>query len=118
MVLRGHATCILARNAQASQGDDSFGLPCVDADLIPVRVATVLHRSCHSFMLRPFWCNTAIQVFRVACHYGDSEAEVHETLRATSSSVFNKLLIFMLKEVMWLPHFHFIFCADMVWNGD
>ena len=40
-----------------------------------------------------------MQAFRLACHYGDSEVEVHETLTATSSSVFNRLLIFMLKEV-------------------
>ncbi|BDA42546.1 Nucleolar complex protein 2 homolog [Coccomyxa sp. Obi] len=58
------------------------------------------------------WCTEASQhaslramrkllkAFRLACHYGDSEVEVHETLTATSSSVFNKLLIFMLKEAV------------------
>lgn len=37
-------------------------------------------------------------------------------MRATSSSVFNKLLIFMLKEVMRLLPSHFIICTLDMWN--
>lgn len=44
------------------------------------------------------WAN-AEQAFRVACHYGDTEAGVEETLGAVSAAVFNNLIIFMLKEV-------------------
>jgi hypothetical protein len=35
---------------------------------------------------------------RVACHYGDTEAELSSTLSITSGAVFNKVLLFMLKE--------------------
>ena len=35
----------------------------------------------------------------VAAHYGDSEEELEETLGAVSGAVFNRLLVFMLREV-------------------
>jgi hypothetical protein len=35
---------------------------------------------------------------RVACHYGDTEQEMSSTLSITSGAVFNKVLLFMLKE--------------------
>ena len=34
----------------------------------------------------------------MACHYGDSEEQVHETMKISSSAVFNKLMLFVLKE--------------------
>ena len=39
-----------------------------------------------------------MQAYRLACHYGDSEEEVHETMKISSSAVFNKLMLFVLKE--------------------
>lgn len=38
------------------------------------------------------------QAYRLACHYGDTEEEVHETMKISSSTVFNKLMLFVLKE--------------------
>ena len=35
----------------------------------------------------------------MACHFGDSEQEVHDSLRISSSAVFNGVLMFVLKEV-------------------
>lgn len=35
---------------------------------------------------------------RVACHYGDSEAELDAGLRLSSGAAFNRLLLFVLKE--------------------
>lgn len=40
------------------------------------------------------------QAFRAACHCGDSDVEVEETLGAVNGAVFNKLIIFMLREVL------------------
>lgn len=40
------------------------------------------------------------QAFRVACHCGDSDAEVEELLGTVSGAVLNKLIIFMLREVL------------------
>lgn len=37
-------------------------------------------------------------VARVACHYGDTEQDMSSTLSITSGAVFNKVLLFMLKE--------------------
>ena len=39
-----------------------------------------------------------MQAFRVACHYGDTETEMDSSLRSTSVVVFNRLVIFVLKE--------------------
>ncbi|CAL5219709.1 g1599 [Coccomyxa viridis] len=39
-----------------------------------------------------------MKAFRVACHYGDTETEMDSTLRSTSTVVFNRLVIFVLKE--------------------
>ena len=39
-----------------------------------------------------------MQAFRVACHYGDTETEMDSNLRSTSVVVFNRLVIFVLKE--------------------
>ena len=39
-----------------------------------------------------------LQAYRLACHYGDTEEEVHETMKISSSAVFNKLMLFVLKE--------------------
>jgi len=39
-----------------------------------------------------------VQAFRVACHYGDTETEMDSSLRSTSTVVFNRLVIFVLKE--------------------
>ena len=36
----------------------------------------------------------------MACHCGDSDAEVEEMLGTVSGAVFNKLIIFMLREVL------------------
>lgn len=56
------------------------------------------------------WCNAAkanaspaamhklLQAYRLACHYGDTEEQVHETMKISSSAVFNKLMLFVLKE--------------------
>ena len=38
------------------------------------------------------------QAFRIACHFGDTETEMDSTLRSTSVIVFNRLVIFVLKE--------------------
>lgn len=57
------------------------------------------------------WCKAAkanaspsamhklLQAYRLACHYGDSEEQVHETMKISSSAVFSKLMMFVLKEV-------------------
>lgn len=39
-----------------------------------------------------------MQAYRLACHYGDTEEQVHETMKISSSAVFNKLMLFVLKE--------------------
>lgn len=39
-----------------------------------------------------------MQAYRLACHYGDTEEEVHETMKISSSAVFNKLMLFVLRE--------------------
>jgi nucleolar complex protein 2 len=56
------------------------------------------------------WCKAAlknptpgtvkhlVQAYRAACHYGDSEAGLDTTLRISSSAVFNRVLLFMLRE--------------------
>ena len=36
------------------------------------------------------------QAYRVACHYGDSEEQVEESMRIASSAVYNKLMLFVL----------------------
>lgn len=36
------------------------------------------------------------QAYRAACHYGDSEEEVEESMRIASSAVYNKLMLFVL----------------------
>eukprot|EP00887_Chlorella_sp_A99_P000978 scaffold5.g978.t1 len=38
------------------------------------------------------------RAYRVACHYGDSEEQVDETMRIASSAVFNRVMLFVLKE--------------------
>ena len=40
-----------------------------------------------------------MQAYRLACHYGDTEDSVHETMKISSSAVFSKLMLFVLKEV-------------------
>lgn len=56
------------------------------------------------------WCASAtegslgamrslVKVFRVACHYGDSEESFEGTMRITSSATYNAAMMFMLKEV-------------------
>ena len=37
-----------------------------------------------------------VQAYRVACHYGDSEEQVEESMRIASSAVYNKLMLFVL----------------------
>lgn len=56
------------------------------------------------------WCNAALtnaslgamrsllRAYRVACHYGDSEDQVQESLRLGSSAAYNKLMLFVLRE--------------------
>lgn len=39
-----------------------------------------------------------LKAYRVACHYGDGDEEMAATLRITSGAVFNRVLLFMLKE--------------------
>lgn len=39
-----------------------------------------------------------VWLYRVACHYGDTEAEVDATMRISSAAVYNKVMLFMLKE--------------------
>lgn len=41
----------------------------------------------------------AMQAYRIACHLGDQEESLDATMRITSSTVFNKILLFMIKEV-------------------
>lgn len=40
-----------------------------------------------------------LRAYRVACHYGDSEDMVEEGMKIASSAVYNKLLLFVLKEM-------------------
>lgn len=56
------------------------------------------------------WCGAALndaslgavrmllKVYRTACHYGDSEESVVEGMQLASSSVYNRILLFVLKE--------------------
>ncbi|KIY92006.1 hypothetical protein MNEG_15957, partial [Monoraphidium neglectum] len=39
-----------------------------------------------------------LKAYRVACHYGDSEAELDAGLRLSSGAAFNRLLLFVLRE--------------------
>lgn len=39
-----------------------------------------------------------LRAYRAACHYGDTEDSVQETMRINSSAVYNKLMLFVLKE--------------------
>ena len=41
------------------------------------------------------------QAYRVACHYGDSEEQVEESMRIASSAVYNKLMLFVLVSSGW-----------------
>ncbi|EFN57450.1 hypothetical protein CHLNCDRAFT_142934 [Chlorella variabilis] len=57
------------------------------------------------------WCQAArdnasigavrniMKAYRVACHYGDSEEQVEESMRIASSAVYNKLMLFVLREI-------------------
>ena len=40
-----------------------------------------------------------LRAYRVACHYGDSEDQVQETLRMGSSAAYNRLMLFVLKDI-------------------
>ena len=42
---------------------------------------------------------SSMQAYRIACHLGDQEENLDATMRITSSTVFNKILLFMIKEV-------------------
>jgi nucleolar complex protein 2 len=47
----------------------------------------------------PFHTNyTRISTCRVACHYGDTEQQLSSTLTISSGAVFNRVMLFMLKE--------------------
>ena len=39
-----------------------------------------------------------LRAYRVACHYSDTEDETDASLQITSSTVFNRVLLFVLKE--------------------
>lgn len=43
--------------------------------------------------------SAVVQAYRVACHLGDVEEDMEAAMRIVSSAVFNKVLIFMVKEV-------------------
>ena len=100
----GHHVCTQAALADSSQ----LHLPCLkDAaeqggsnsalqpGLGPTRPGGLTGlASCCRHLSRPL-----PQAFRVACHFGDSEREVHDSLRISSSAVFNGVLMFALKEV-------------------
>lgn len=100
----GHRVCTQAALADSSQ----LHLPCLkDAaeqggsssalqpGLGPTRPGGLTGlASCCRHLSRPL-----PQAFRVACHFGDSEQEVHDSLRISSSAVFNGVLMFALKEV-------------------
>lgn len=59
------------------------------------------------------WCGAAkdsasmasmrqlLKAYRVACHYSDSEDETEASLQISSSHVFNRLMLFVLKEVIY-----------------
>ncbi|KAI3438608.1 hypothetical protein D9Q98_001031 [Chlorella vulgaris] len=40
-----------------------------------------------------------MKAYRVACHYGDSEEKVEEGMQIASSAVYNKLMLFVLREI-------------------
>ena len=40
-----------------------------------------------------------LQAYRIACHLGDEEEDMSATMQIVSSTVFNKILIFVIKEV-------------------
>jgi hypothetical protein len=44
------------------------------------------------------WYWSGLQAYRIACHLGDEEEDLDATMRITNSTVFNKILIFMIKE--------------------
>ena len=89
VVRRSQEACLAAGDAQPAQGAQ-WPLTLLSSEPAPL-----LRRS---ERILPLLCVRA-QAFRVACHYGDSEAELEETLGAVSGAVFNRLLIFMLREV-------------------
>lgn len=39
-----------------------------------------------------------IKAYRLACHYGDADEESDSGMKISSSSVYNQLMLFMLKE--------------------
>ena len=61
------------------------------------------------------WCTAAkenasmasmrqlLKAYRVACHYSDTEDDTEASLSITSSHVFNRLMLFVLKEVCATP---------------
>lgn len=53
----------------------------------------------HLRMLLGFLRVYFMQAYRVACHLGDQEETLDATMRITSSTVFNKILLFMIKQV-------------------
>ena len=42
-----------------------------------------------------------VQAYRLACHLGDQEENLDATMKINSSTVFNKILLFMIKEVTY-----------------
>lgn len=72
---------------------------CLTPSQLPALCPFDAHHKC-SFSHRPFPASWLLHMYpcRAACHYGDTEAELSSSLSITSGAVFNRVLLFMLKE--------------------
>jgi len=68
---------------------------------VTILFPTFTSSGCYWCCFRYYHCHNksgGMQAYRLACHYGDTEEQVHETMKISSSAVFNKLMLFVLKE--------------------
>ena len=66
--------------------------------LLHLTYTSLLPAAAVTLWMTPLTTFRPLQAFRVACHYGDTETEMDSSLRSTSTVVFNRLVIFVLKE--------------------
>lgn len=82
------------RGRQPSGEGGAPALPCSGC-LLALPPLLRSHSAAYS-SLPPFPAFLSIQAYRAACHYGDSEEQIEESMRIASSAVYNKLMLFVL----------------------
>lgn len=87
----------VAANDDLADADLTAGKAGLDGKTHTVTLAMV-DSWCKAAMKSASWgsVRSLVKAYRVACHFGDSEEQVDEGMRIASSSVYNKLMLFML----------------------